>query len=70
MKHTEMLKHGSNRFEKKVDVSRDTSKSAKEVAKEAGVSKHSKMLTVGDNQYSNEGVQRCTPKSSKDGSNQ
>ena len=39
MKNTEMLKHGSNRFEKKVDVSRDTSKSSKEVAKEAGVSK-------------------------------
>ena len=40
IKHTKMLKHGSKRFEKKVDVPRGTSiKSAKEVAKEAGVSK-------------------------------
>ena len=30
------------------------------------VLKHSEMLVLGDNQYNREGVQRCTPKSSKE----
>ena len=37
LKHSEMLRHGSNQYEEKVDVPRGISiKSAKEVAKEAG----------------------------------
>ena len=64
-----MLVLGDNQYNRE-GVQRCTSKSLKDVAKEAGVSKHSKMLTVGDNQYSNEGETRVPPKSSKDGSNQ
>ena len=38
IKHSDMLKHGSNQYEEKVEVSRDTSiKSETDVAKEVGV---------------------------------
>ena len=45
---------------------RGRSKSSKEVAKEAGVSKHSEMLKIGDVETQIDGVSRDTPlKSSK-----